>query len=337
MDPQITVTDVQVEATIPLPDGERRIADVLLTCTDGRRIAVEIHVTNPKEPEYAAQMESAGIHAIEHHATVSDPDQAIPSAQQILAEATWLWEPYSGRLRKSMEARRRHDRFLYGETQLVALTKAIGKAASVAKRYPQDAHEALLAVASHLVQLKTHDHDQQRTLAELRSRTQKGLAFTHTRAHEVKAQPFRKLVSAVIPTPNVSIRPITQDKLGSWLRRDTRHILNQRANQVARLGFRQSGARATLFTASAGTWRMYVDFDSTDIIRIWEVDCEPAIYAFPENPPEQRELLLAALSEKLTMAKVPHRRYFPDPSEETCRICHTINESNADLHQWLST
>ena len=335
MNPQITVANVQIEAPILLPDGKRRVADVLLTCEDGRRIAVEVAVTNSKEPEYASQMESVGILAIEHLATVTNPNQEIPSAQQILVEATWLWEPHSGPLRESMKARQQRDRFLFAETQLASLNKATDKAASTAKSHPKDAHELLIGIAARVVELTAHDPVQQSTLSELRNRAGKGLAITHTRAHETEAHPFRELVNALVPTPSAQIRPIAQDKFGSWLRRDTREILNRRARQVAQLGFYQTDKRATLFTARTGSWQTYVDFDSTDVMRIWEVDCEPAIYAFPENPLEHRELLLAALSDKLTQAGVPHRRFFLDSHQGPCWACQLINASNADLHQWL--
>ena len=69
--PEITVANVEIETSITLPDGSRREPDVLLTTEDGRQVAVEIHVTNAKELEYAKQMESVDILAVEHHATVT--------------------------------------------------------------------------------------------------------------------------------------------------------------------------------------------------------------------------------------------------------------------------
>ena len=71
-----------------------------------------------------------------------------------------------------------------------------------------------------------------------------------------------------VAQPKPALIAITQDKSGSQLRRDTREILNQRGRQVARLGFGQSSKRVTLFVAQTGPWKTYVDFDSTDVIRI---------------------------------------------------------------------
>ncbi len=290
MNQQITIADVQLEATILLPNGKRRITDVLLTCSSGTRIAVEIAVTNPKEHEYASQMESVNILAVEHQAKVSDPDQEIPSAQQILSEATWLWEPYSGPLREAMTAKQQHDALLFTEIQIVATHRETQIAASTAKSDPKGSHHLLIGITEQVFELDGHDPYQQSSLNELHSRVLRGLAYTHTRVHEVEIQPFRNLVNTIVPAPRARIRPIRQDKFGSWLRRDTKETLNRRAKRVAQLGFSQSSNRATLFTVRISPWRIYVDFDSTDVRRIWEVDCEPTIYAFPQNRPEHREL-----------------------------------------------
>ena len=310
-DPEIKVTSVEIETSITLPDGSRREPDVMLTAEDGRQVAVEIHVTNAKEPEYAKQMESIGILAVEHHAAVTSPDDEIPSAREILVTATWLWEPYSAQIREAMVTSRKRDNLLLAEKEIISMQRRVSRAASTARKDPKQAGKILTKVANEAESKARAMDDHQRLLmGALLERTKKGLQFTEGRIRE----PFRKLVNSIAPASNKPIRPITQDKSGTWLRRDTRDTLNQRAHQVARLGFHQSSKRATLFGAQAGPWKLYVDFDSTDVMRIWEVDCEPAVYAFPKTNPQERELLLASLSEKLEQAGIPNRRYFPDAS-----------------------
>ena len=59
---------------------------------------------------------------------------------------------------------------------------------------------------------------------------------------------------------------------------------------------------------------IFADLYSTDVIRIWEVDCLPGLYAFPEEPepPKCKECLLDIVRGILEENGVRVRRYFLD-------------------------
>ena len=56
------------------------------------------------------------------------------------------------------------------------------------------------------------------------------------------------------------------------------------------IGFGQQPKRPTLFRVKVDGWTVYADLDSTEVMKIWEVDCAPGLYAFPEHakPPKCR-------------------------------------------------
>ena len=110
------------------------------------------------------------------------------------------------------------------------------------------------------------------------------------------------------------IEQITKDRYDSFLRADTRSQVNKNARSLAELGFLQQKTRATLFKVQIPQWTIYADLDSTEVMRIWEVDCEPGLYAFPQElePPKCRECLLEAVREILEQHDVTVRRYFMD-------------------------
>ena len=115
----------------------------------------------------------------------------------------------------------------------------------------------------------------------------------------------------------VGIDPITEDKFGSFLRADTRRQINQNARKLAELGFSQQSSRNTLFKVQLDGWAIYADLDSTDVMRIWEVNCAPGIYAFPQDvkPPRCRECVLETVRDIMGENGVEIRRYFEDREE----------------------
>ena len=324
MDPDFTVASAQTEVLVELPDGTQRIADVMITGEDGRRLLIEIAVTNPKDEIYRNQMKSLGLLAVEHQAKVSDPNDEVPSAEEILVQSTWLWEPYSEPLRESKEARRVRDSFLTYETQIQAAARTIQSIALKARENPVSAHENLTSINRLVAEIHPNDDFQKRERESMQARIDKGLVTMHVWVEEAERGKYRDLVTTIKPVGNPKLQRIEKDKFDNSLRRDTRHTLNQRARTVAELGFRQQDSRPTLFRARTAQWTIYVDFDSTDVMRIWEVDCEPAIYAFPDDDMAEREMLLAAVGEVLENAGVPYRRHFMDTGwtePSTCPIC----------------
>ena len=77
-----------------------------------------------------------------------------------------------------------------------------------------------------------------------------------------------------------------------------------------------------VFSPSPG-WEVYADLDSTEIMKIWEVGCVPALYAARRGKGSLfcRECLLEAVALRLDYFRVDYRRYFED------REGHTCNES----------
>ena len=84
-------------------------------------------------------------------------------------------------------------------------------------------------------------------------------------------------------TDRPKLETIKQDKFGSFLRFDTRRMVNENARKLVGIGFEQRPSRPTLFNVRAEKWSIFADLDSTDVMRIWEVDCAPGLYAFPQD------------------------------------------------------
>ena len=98
-------------------------------------------------------------------------------------------------------------------------------------------------------------------------------------------------------TDRPKLETIKQDKFGSFLSFDTRRIVNENAEKLAGIGFAQRPSRPTLFSVRAEKWSIFADLDSTEEKRIWEVDCIPALYAFPAfsedpEPPSCRKCVV---------------------------------------------
>ena len=338
MNPDFAVALVDIEAMIELPDGTNRVADVLLTADDGRKIAIEIAVTNPKDESYPVQMEAIGLPAIEHEVKVTDPDEDIPSAALILAASEWLWEPHSAPLKESMNLRRERDNFLTNETQLQAAARMTQSAAEKARQNAYDTYQELSSI-KRIVDATIPIEEAQIADKNLSvKRINKGLCFTHDLVEQAERKPYRDLVASIEPVINTKLRPIERDRFGSPLRRDTKATLNHRAKQIAVLGFKQQSSRPTLFKAKSGKWAVFVDLDSTDVMRIWEVDCEPAIYAFPQDDMGQREMLLTEVGRFLCQAGIPYRRYFMDDGHfypTTCPICRSSDERSSPEQEEL--
>ncbi len=110
------------------------------------------------------------------------------------------------------------------------------------------------------------------------------------------------------------LAPITQDRFGSYLRSDTKRRVNTNARKLSAAGFTQQLRRPTLFRVDVDEWRIFADLDSTEVMKIWEVDCLPGLYAFPEDtePPRCKEYVLDIVRGILERNGVKIRRYFPD-------------------------
>ena len=146
-------------------------------------------------------------------------------------------------------------------------------------------------------------------------RKQEAEAITQAaKTHQRKRKQARSLVAGIMPHSGriPPATPITHDRYGSPLKRHTRERVMTNARKLVWLGFKQQ-KRPTLFLYQAGRWKIYADLDSTEVMRIWEVACEPALYAFGQGARECRECLLEAVSEIFSQYKVPYRRYFEDP------------------------
>ncbi len=118
--------------------------------------------------------------------------------------------------------------------------------------------------------------------------------------------------------PDRGIQPklerITKDRYGSFLRADTRERINRNARILAALGLGQQDSRPTLFKVQIDRWSIYADLDSTEVIKIWEVDCAAGLYAFPQDPdpPRCRECVLDIVRGILEENGVEIRRYLMD-------------------------
>ena len=134
-------------------------------------------------------------------------------------------------------------------------------------------------------------------------------------AHRLAWSLARSLVAGIRPRSGriPPITPMTHDRYGSPLKWHTRKKVMASAQKLARLGFQQQTKRPTLFLYQTGRWKIYADLDSTEVMRIWEVDCEPALYAFGKDARECRECLLEAVGEIFSQHKISYRRHFEDP------------------------
>ena len=114
-------------------------------------------------------------------------------------------------------------------------------------------------------------------------------------------------------TTGQHLTPITQDRYGSWLRAETKLQIMVNAKRLTKLGFQQQNSRPTLFSFQVGQRRIFADLDSTEVMRIWEVGCEPAIYSFPEEGgPGCRECILEGVGRIFDENAIPYRRHFED-------------------------
>lgn len=137
-----------------------------------------------------------------------------------------------------------------------------------------------------------------------------------------------------IPKNTASVKEITEDKYGARLRFETRRLVNERSRALRDFGFgqkivrnRKTGKRTqpTWFEMEIGDWQICADLDSTSVMRMWEVGCEPAITAKPrynfkeENcKPNCGACVRDAFIKKINEAGIPTRTYFMDHSYHVC-------------------
>ena len=107
------------------------------------------------------------------------------------------------------------------------------------------------------------------------------------------------------------LQPILRDKYGAVLYPHVQNKIWRYAQRLIDLGFVQQSSRPTLFAYKIEGWRILADLDSTEVLRIWDVDCVPALYAFPMDR-SCRECLLTAVGALLEQNAIPHRRHFED-------------------------
>lgn len=282
-------------------------------------------------------MLSVGLLAIEHHAQVRDPLARIPSPQEIIAGSQWIAEPYSGPLAEAKEARKRQDAFLKAELIIIALKRSIDRAAAIARPQPEEAFDALCAAARALLSLGEPDERQTHMADTIAERIATGLQYTHKRGHEQQFERFQEAIPSLTPNPRVQIREIKQDRHGRRLRRDTKERVNRLALQLAKLGYRQADSRPTLFRLHFRGFTAYVDFDSTEVIDMWDVDCQPGVYAFHRNEWEDPEPLAALVRRHLIDNGIEPRIYFEDHSAITddCYTCEQIEAGKmSNLEGW---
>lgn len=144
-----------------------------------------------------------------------------------------------------------------------------------------------------------------------------------TRCERAKADKLKidEAVSANIKPveSRISINPITHDKFGSPLRAHTQRKVMANARKLVGIGFEQQPKRPTLFLQEIGEWKVYADLDSTEVMRIWEVECQSALYAFRKGRTDQcKECLLQSVGGRLCVFKVPYRRHFEDTDGHSC-------------------
>lgn len=176
--------------------------------------------------------------------------------------------------------------------------------------HPRPETVAAIADSDELEFARVHNYScpqcrkMEREKAEKEARRHQSVEQTTSKLRDLLAQQPER------PAPN----RITDDRYGNSIRYQTLTNVNQYARLLAKLGFSQQKSRPTLFKINPGKWTVYVDLDSTDIIPIWEVRGEPAIYAFPCDAKsyEKREILLESLGQVLNENNIPWRRHFED-------------------------
>ena len=133
-------------------------------------------------------------------------------------------------------------------------------------------------------------------------------------SYETGQRQAQEIIKEIKPHPGLvsHLVAITHDKFGSPLRQDTRERLTTYAYKLVWLGFSQAKKRPTLFQFRAGRWTVCADLDSTSVMKIWDVGCVPAVYAFGSPKEGCRECLLEAVQWCLDQHSVPYRRYFED-------------------------
>ena len=137
------------------------------------------------------------------------------------------------------------------------------------------------------------------------------------RNREERSHGIEQKIRAKIAPPQAAtskLETIRQDRFGAFLRRDTRELVNENARKLARIWFGQRSSRPTLFNVKVDEWSIFADLDSTEVMRIWELECAPGLYAFPEdtNPPKCRECVLEIVRTILEENGIEIRRYFMD-------------------------
>ena len=113
------------------------------------------------------------------------------------------------------------------------------------------------------------------------------------------------------------LKPITQDKFNNCLYPKIRRKVQAYAHRLTELGFKQQSSRPTLLKYQVRGWSLYADLGGTDILKIWEVEGIPAIYAFQINKTKpvdetMREHLLHLLENTLKSSGMSCRRHFHD-------------------------
>ena len=76
---------------------------------------------------------------------------------------------------------------------------------------------------------------------------------------------------------DAQITPITHDLYGSPLKLQTKNTIMTHAKGLVRLEFKHQESRTTPFLFQSGKRKIYADLDSTEVMGIWQVNCEPAI------------------------------------------------------------
>lgn len=264
MDPTFTVHQAIVERRFDLSDGAYRQVDVALTDVTGRILAVEIAVTNAKDRDYRRDVAAIRLLAVECVVPVLvDPDD-LPTAQEILASAEWLWEPYSREVART-RMRLKQEAFSSAYPDLQAKVEGV---ASSARTDPQASLSQLLAAKAQLSKLEPASPEQRVDQATIGERIANGIRWS-----------IETTLSMGKPSERLRIRA---DKFGSFLRSDTARRVNKYAGRIHRAGFAQANpSKPTLFSAKLAGHTLYVDLGGTEVLRIWEVECVPAIYAFP--------------------------------------------------------
>ncbi len=133
--------------------------------------------------------------------------------------------------------------------------------------------------------------------------------------HERRQAEAREIVAGITPQPGnlPHLTSVTHDRYGSPLKAFTRNRIMGNARKLVALGFKQQPTRPTLFLLQDEGRKVYADLDSTEVMRIWEVDCVPAIYSFPlQGGRGCRECVLELVEDCLAEYGIHCRRHFED-------------------------